>query len=734
MIDALKRLLHQPHGSLSRELELAAGPEGLGLLPVQDVPTATADLTCGFCSVGCRMTAHLQDGVAVNLTPRCGYSVNDGAACPKGWEALAPLDAHDRAVIPLVRRGDGRREPLAWDAALTLLVDRFKAIGAKHGPEAVAFLGTGQLPTEELALFGSLCKFGMGMIHGDGNTRQCMATSVVAYRESFGFDAPPYAYQDLEESDVLVFVGANPAIAHPILWQRVLRNPHAPKIVVIDPRRTETAMYAAKHLAVRPKGDLALLYGLARVLIAEGRVDRDFVAAHTTGFDELAGHVEPFTPDAVAEQSGIPVEDALATARLFGEGRRVSFWWTMGVNQSHQGVRTAQAIINLALITGNIGRPGTGANSITGQCNAMGSRLFANTTNLLGGRRFEDLVHRREVADILDIHVEAVPSQGSWAYDRILEGVLRGQIKGLWIVGTNPAHSWINQGQARDILSRLDFLVVQDMYHTTETATAADLLLPAAGWGEKEGTFINSERRLSTIKRVRRPPGQALTDFAIFRAVAEAWGCGRMFRQWSTPAAAFELLRKLSGGRPCDFTGVDGYAMLDASGGIQWPFPAGTPLPTNAAENQRRLFADGKFFTPDGRARLVVDALRPLPEPTNAEFPLTLLTGRGSAAAWHTNTRTGKSAVLRSLAPAGAHVEIHPDDAATFGVAPSSETIVRSRRGEIRAKAFVTLSVPRGCVSMTMHAVETNHLTDAAFDPHSRQPAYKACAVAILPD
>jgi len=733
MIDAVKRLLHHAEGPLSKELELTAGPSGLGILPVQAIPNATTDLTCGFCSVGCRMTAHMKNGVAVILTPRHRNPVNDGAACPKGWEALEPLDAHDRAVVPLVRRHDGRREPLAWDAALMLLVERFKSIGAKHGSESIAFLGTGQLPTEELALFGSLCKFGMGMLHGDGNTRQCMATSVVAYRESFGFDAPPYAYQDLEESDVLVFIGANPAIAHPILWQRVLHNPHASKIVVIDPRRTETAMYAAKHLAVRPKGDLALLYGIARILIAEVRVDREFITVHTTGFEELLAHLEPFTPDAVAEQTGIPPEDLLATARLIGEGRRVSFWWTMGVNQSHQGVRTAQAIINLALITGNIGRPGTGANSITGQCNAMGSRLFANTTNLLGGRKFEDPVHRREVGDVLDIDPGLLPSQGSWAYDQILEGVLRGKIKGLWIVATNPAHSWINQNQVRDILSRLDFLVVQDMYHTTETAQAADLLLPAAAWGEKEGTFINSERRISTIMRVHRPPGQALSDFAIFKAVAEAWGCGDMFQRWTSPAAAFGLLRELSAGRPCDFTGVEGYAMLDELGGVQWPFPAGTRHPSTRAENQRRLFTDGKFFTPDGRATLVVDAARPLPEPTNNDYPFALLTGRGGAAEWHTNTRTGKSAVLRSLAPERALIEIHPDDAAALGVAPSTEVIVRSRRGEIRAKAHVTRTVPRGCVAMAMHAVETNVLTDAVFDPHSRQPAYKACAVTVHP-
>src|SRR6185437_1726311 len=448
------------------------------------------------------------------------------------------------------------------------------------------FLSTGQIATEEMALLGALAKFGMGMLHGDGNTRQCMATAVTAYQESFGFDAPPYTYADFEQSDVIVLLGGNLCIAHPILWERIVRNPHQPQIVVVDPRTTETAMQASLHLPAFPKSDLALLYGVANLLIERDWLDRELIAAHTAGFDDFAAHVRQFDLERTAADTGLPREAIERFAGLIHEGRRVSFWWTMGVNQSHQGTRTAQAIINLALMTGNIGRPGTGANSITGQCNAMGSRLFSNTTNLLGGRDFTNAADRREVAGILGLDESAVPTVKSWPYHQILEGVLRGKIRALWVIGTNPAHSWINQGFARDVFERLEFLVVQDMYHSTETAQLADLVLPAAAWGEKEGTFINSERRIGVIKQVARAPGAALADFSIFRLIAEYWGCGEMFRPWTSPEAVFQLLKRLSAGRPCDISGIEDYPMIERRGGIQWPYPA-----ADADERpERRLF------------------------------------------------------------------------------------------------------------------------------------------------
>ena len=715
-IDSAKNLLRSETGPLTQELQRAPANFGLGQLPLRLLPDATTTSVCGFCSVGCGLNILVRDGAAVGLAPAARYPVNLGMACPKGWEALAVLDAPDRGTTPLLKDAHGRRSSIDWDAALRLMTGRIRDIQQRHGAASVAFLSTGQIATEEMAFLGALAKFGLGMVHGDGNTRQCMATAVTAYKESFGFDAPPYAYTDLEESDCLVFVGANPCIAHPILWERVTSNRRRPEIIVVDPRRTETAMAATRHLSVRPKGDLALLYALANIFITNDWVDHAFVERHTTGFAAFAEFVQDFTPEQTAEATGLSPQEVRETAARIRSRERVSFWWTMGVNQSHQGTRTAQAIINLALLTGNIGKPGTGANSITGQCNAMGSRLFSNTTNLFGGRDFTNAQHREEVAARLDIPVERIPDRSSLAYPDIVEGILRGDIKGLWVVATNPAHSWINQSQFRDILDRLEFLVVQDMYSTTETAQAADLYLPAAGWGEKEGTFINSERRIGLIKKVRKTPGEALADFHIFRLVAEYAGVGSLFRNWTSPEAVFQLLKSLTAGRPCDVTGIRDYRHLDEAGGIQWPFPAPesrqsvekgdwlpasdqtadnlaveqgclSPFSTDGASAGRRLFADGTFYHSDGKARFVFEAPRKMPERLSEHYPLTLLTGRSSAAVWHTQTRTAKSAVLKKLAPQTAYVEINPDDARALRIKPGQNVVVESQRGSLNAKA-----------------------------------------------
>jgi assimilatory nitrate reductase catalytic subunit len=719
-------LLVRKDGPLTRELVRKPGSFGLGQVPARLAPEATTRMVCGFCSTGCSLDVHLRDGVAVNLSPTTDYPVNLGMACPKGWEALAPLQADDRATTPLLRNARGKLEAVSWQAAADAFATNFKAIQAKHGPDSVAFLGTGQIVSEELAFLGSLAKFGMGMVHGDGNTRQCMATAVVAYKQSFGFDAPPYTYRDLEESDVLVLVGSNMCIAHPILWERVCRNQNEPAIVVIDPRKTETATAATHHLPLRPKSDLVLFYGLGNLLIERGWIDRAFIDAHTSGFEEYRAHVAGFPLETVAAETGLSAKALVELATLIHEGKRVSFWWTMGVNQSHEATRVAQSIIALALMTGNIGRPGTGANSITGQCNAMGSRLFSNTTNLLGGHDFTNAEHRQKIGGALGIDPACIPDRPSLAYDQILEKILAGQIRGLWIVATNPAHSWINQLFAHDVLSRLDFLVVQDMYFSTETAVRAHLVLPAAGWGEKEGTFINSERRIGLVKKVARAPGQALADFQIFRLLAEAWGCGEMFSGWTSPEAVFQLLKKVSRGQPCDITGITDYAMLDAQGGVQWPFPEGA-----TSQPERRLFADGAFFHADRRARFIFDAPRPVPEPAGGEYPFTLLTGRGSSSQWHTQTRTKKSPVLRRLAPRELYVELSPTDAESLQVSPSEWVTVRSRRGSVRARAFVTNTVKPGQVFIPMHFEEMNRLTFPSFDPHSRQPSYKHCAVSV---
>jgi assimilatory nitrate reductase catalytic subunit len=725
----LARVLRRTDGPLAAELARVPGDFGLGQVPARLAPEATVRSICGFCSVGCSLEVHVRAGRAVNLTPTRGHPVNRGAACPKGWEALAPLAAADRATTPLVRDRRGRLVPVTWNTAVTAFVERVRAVQARYGPDSVAFLSTGQITTEEMAFLGALAKFGMGIRHGDGNTRQCMATAVVAYKESFGFDAPPYTYADLEHSDVIVFIGSNPCITHPVLWERVRANPHRPEVIVVDPRITETAVAATRHVRPRPKSDLHLLYGVAHVLCERDLIDRDFIDAHTVGFDAFARHVRAFPPERVAHRTGLTVREIEDLAETVGRGERVSFWWTMGVNQSHQGVRTAQAVINLALMTGNIGRPGTGANSITGQCNAMGSRLFANTTNLLGGHDFADAAHRAKVAEILGIDPGRIPDRAGLAYDQILDAVLDGTIRALWVIATNPVHSWIENRRLAEALDRLELLVVQDMYTTTETARRADILFPAAGWGEKEGTFVNSERRIGVVRRVADPPGTALADFAIFRRIAEAWGCADMFRAWSSPEATFRLLARLTAGQPCDFSGVESYAQIEAAGGIQWPFPAGS----TEAGAERRLFGDGRFFHPDGRARFVFGDPRPPREATSPRYPLVLLTGRGTSAEWHTGTRTAKSPLLRSLAPAELQVDIAPADAEARGIRTGDRVVVASARGSLVARARVSATVAPGQVFLPMHDPRTNVLTLTAVDPHSRLPAYKWAAVDVRP-
>ncbi|MEO8614344.1 MAG: nitrate reductase [Luteolibacter sp.] len=730
----LTRFLKQHTGPLTRDLVQEPGHFGLGKIPARLKPASTATSICGYCATGCQLKLHLdENGEAINLSPQAGYPVNLGMACPKGWQALDPLESPDRATVPLLRNSSGKLMPTDWPNALDTFTKRLKAIQAKHGRESVAFLSTGQIPFEEMAFLGCLFKFGMGFLHGDANTRQCMSTAVTAYKQSFGFDAPPACYSDFEESDVIVLIGANLCIAHPILWQRVMRNPRNPQIIVIDPRATETAQAASQHIALKPKGDLALLYALAHCILRDGRVDAASIA-RTEGIDEFKEFVKDYSPTDVADRTGqSPATiEALALA-VSDPAKRVSWWWTMGINQSYEGVRAAQAIINLCLITGNIGKPGTGPSSITGQCNAMGSRLFSNTTSLVGGHEFAYPEHREKVAAGLGIPVENIPSEPSLAYDQILAAAESGEIKGLWIVATNPFHSWIDSGRLAVLRDKLEFLVVQDMYFTTESAQAADLVLPAAGWGEKSGCFINSERRIGTIKAVRKAPGQALSDFRIFRLIADAWGCGGLFGGWTDPEAAFRMIRDLTKDRPCDITGVEGYEMIDQMGGVQWPYPAGSQGPQPKITNlvSRRLFEDGLYYTPSGKAKILFSPPADLPEPTDSDYPFTLLTGRGTSSQWHTQSRTGKSDILKKLYPAAPYVEIHPKDAARFNLKAGGRVTIRSRRGQMEAAVYLAPTVQQGQIFLPMHYPEVNRLTHPSFDPHSRQPNYKACAVSL---
>jgi assimilatory nitrate reductase catalytic subunit len=426
-----------------------------------------------------------------------------------------------------------------------------------------------------------------------------MASAVSGYKRSFGSDGPPGAYEDLQLADVILLLGANVADNHPILCQRLEANRNK-ILIVADPRVTKTAMMADVYLPLRPRSDIALINGLIHLLLENDLVNRDYIARHTSGFETLQASIAKYTPDHVSQITGLSQDLLVKTALLYGHAKAPFLGWTMGVNHSTKGTETVNAINNLALVTGHVGQPGASPFSITGQCNAMGTREAGFTSSLPGYRRFESTADREELAALWGISVDRLPTSRGMAYPDIVEAALAKKIRALWVIATNPVVSFPNLGVLQQSLESLDFFVVQDGFHPTPTSELADLVLPAAIWGEKEGTYTNSERRVSKVNPAVAPPGEARSDFDIFLAVAEKLGCREeLFCGWNEPKHAFEEWKKVSAGRLCDYSGMD-YAFIEREGGVQWPFPAGATKLTTS-----RLYSDGKFQTEDGKARLL---------------------------------------------------------------------------------------------------------------------------------
>ena len=678
--------------------------------------------TCGYCSVGCGMLVGVRDGKAVAVQGDPDHPVNRGRLCPKGLTEHHTLAAEGRLRHPMV---DGRRA--TWDEAVDRLVGGFTRLMEQHGPDSVAVLSTGQLVTEEFYTLGKLVRLGFGVRHYDGNPTLCMASAVSGYKMAFGSDGPPGCYEDFEAAETVVLFGANVADCHPLLAPRLM-GPSGPRLIVVDPRVTKTAMMADHHLPVRPRTDIVLINGLLHVIFAEGLADQRYLAAHTTGAAELEAHVAAYTPARVAAECGIPEEAVVETARAIGTSRTVVAW-TMGINHSVQGTETVALLCGLAALTGNIGRPGAAPFSITGQCNAMGTREAGFTATMPGYRPYDDPAARSELAALWGIPEAVLPVERGKAYPEIINAVVAGRIKGLWIIGTNPLVSFPNREVLEYGLSALDLLVVQDGFETP-TTSRADVVLPAAIWGEKEGTYTNSERRVSRVRAAVEPPDEARPDFDVFLAIADRLGVrDRLYPGWVAPADAFAEWRRISAGRLCDYSGIT-YERIDACGGVQWPARAddhsvplaGTP----------RLYADGTFPNPTGRVRLPVVERKELSEPPRRNFPLILNSGR-TVEHWHTRTKTGRAAVLESLVPE-AWVSLNPLDANDLGVENGDRVRVRSRRGVIDDIVVrVTETVRSGEVFIPMHFDEAcvNLLTVDAFDPISREPNYKQAAVAI---
>ena len=681
--------------------------------------------TCNFCGLACNMTFYVENDKIIKVMPTTDYPVNKGFSCIKGLNLDKQNTKYKRPSLPLLRDKNGEMKEIQWNEAFKTFADKIKETQEKYGKESVAFISTGQLVTEEMALLAHIVRDYLGA-NGDGNTRLCMSTAVVAHKQAFGYDAPPYTLNDAELSDTIILIGANPVVAHPIFWGRIKENQNAKKIV-IDPRRTETALNADEWIDIKPKADLTLLYTLANVIIGNDWINKEYIEKYTENFDEFKEHVKKFTLDDVEEKTGISKQRVLNLAKIIHEGKRVSFWWTMGVNQSYEGVRTAQAIINLALMTGNIGRPGTGANSLTGQCNAMGSRAFSNQTGLYGGADYADMAQRERIAKIMGMDESMLPKKPTIPYNEIIEKCISGEIKVLWVLCTNPRHSWSNNEQFKEAVEKVDFLVVQDIYKDTDSAKICDLMLPAVPAIKKEGFIVNTERRLSAVKPIISKKENELSDFEILLGIGEALGMGSQLDNWRKPRQVFEMLKKCSEGMPCDITGVE-FEMIESSKGIQWPFKKGDKL----VENERRLFEDGKYFTKNGKAKFVFeDVAKNENEPTK-EFPYIFNSGRGTVGQWHTQTRTREFDVSNAIYSKESYVEINPKLAEKLNIKDNERILITNQYGKSsKFNAVITDNVKVDELYAPIHYIETNALTPSIYDPYSKEPSYKTVTVKI---
>lgn len=672
--------------------------------------------TCGYCSVGCGMLIGVRDGKAVAARGNPQHPVNLGKLCPKGLSEHHILQAPGRATQPLLRR-NGKLEPVSWDEALDTMVERVGAIQKKYGDGSFGVVSTGQLVTEEFYALGKLVQLGFHTSNYDGNTTLCMASAVSGYKLSFGSDGPPGSYEDLETADVIILIGANIADNHPILCNRLERNKDR-TLIVVDPRVTKTAMMADIHLPLKPRSDIALINGIAHILIREGLIQPKYIAAHTNGYEEFAKHVQGFTPQHVSDVTGLTIEAIERVALLYGRAKAGFIGWTMGVNHSTQGAVTVAAINNLALITGNIGRAGAAPFSITGQCNAMGSRETSFTTGMPGYRTFDDPSGRRELSALWGIEERELPKARGLSYPDIIEGAVTGKIKALWFIATNPAVSFPNYPVLKQALDSVDFIVVQDGFHPTPTSEFADLVLPSAIWGEKEGTYTNSERRISKVNAIVAPPGEARSDFSIFLSLAERLGVReRLYSGWTSTRDAFTEWQRVSAGQMCDYSEFT-WEEIEAYGGKQW--------------GGKTLYADGIFATEDGRAKLHAVTCEPFAEQPNAEYEFILNTGR-TVEHWHTRTKTAGVEMLNRMVP-NAWLEMNPVDARRLKLSSHDRVTLVSRRSQVtNLELRITGIIAPGQVFMPFHFSESNSnlVTLGAFDPISREPNFKQCAVRV---
>ena len=711
--------------------------------------TDSTKTVCPYCGVGCglEVSPPAQPGKATNRDSQGNpiwkvrgdkaHPSSQGMVCVKG-ATIAESLGKNRLLYPMVRDSlDQEFRRVSWDEALERVVNRIQTVRLTQGPEALCMYGSGQFQTEDYYVAQKLMKGCLGTNNFDANSRLCMSSAVAGYIQSFGADGPPCCYEDLEQTDCAFLIGTNTAECHPIIFNR-LQKYHKKnrnvKMIVVDPRRTGTAEGADLHLAIRPGTDIDLLNGIAHLLMRWGYVDTAFIDECTANFPDFAKVIGHYPPELVARQCGIRIDELETAARYWGQSNRVLSLWSMGVNQSSEGTAKVRTLINLHLMTGQIGKPGAGPFSLTGQPNAMGGREAGGLAHLLPGyRSVKNPQHRAEVEQVWGLKPGQIsPYPGRAAWD-IITGLEAGEVGFLWIAATNPAVSMPDLERTKAALRQSPFTVYQDAYYPTETAAYAHVLLPAAQWSEKTGVMTNSERRVTLALAFRDAPGEARADWQIFAEVGRRLGEVEQF-QFSSAADVYAEFVQLTRDRPCEMTGIS-HEKLRAEGPIQWPCrDSGRLEPGEPA----RLYTERRFHTPDGRARFAACHSRGLAEPPDPEYPFVLTTGR-LYGHWHTQTRTGRIEKIRQMHPQPL-IEIHPRDAQKLGIQDQEWVEVRSRRGLARFPAKVTRAIAPGTVFVPMHwgalwadQAEANALTHPEACPDSLQPELKACAVQLVP-
>ncbi len=685
--------------------------------------------TCPYCGVGCGLMVGVDQGRIVQVKGMEEHPINKGRICALAANLPPVFNAPDRLTRPLLRR-DGKLVPVNWGDAVGHVADNLKRIIDQHGPDAVAFYGGAANLTEEYYLMNKLMKGCIGTNNIECSTRLCMASSAAGFLSTLGADAPPTCYADIEQADLFFVAGNNMAVTLPIIFQRLKKAAEqGAKVIVVDPRRTETAAIADLYLQIRPGTDVALNNTLAHLLLREGFVDEENVGIHASGLDELKVFLEKYSPGYGSEITGCPKDQLLKAARLIGEAKNMLTFWFQGYNHSTQAVFKNNSLHNLSLLTDNFCRPGAGPLSITGEANALGNRWVGALSHLLPGMRsVANPHHRQELADFWNIPAERMQPTPGRSIIEIIQGLHDGTVRALWVTTTNPAASlpdthWVEEG-----LKKAELLVVQDIFHPTETTELADVVLAGAQWCEKTGTFISSERRIELVEKLVDSPGEAKTDCEIIIDVARAMGFREEF-PYASAEEVFEEWKCLTKGRICDMNGVS-YERLRDTIGPQ------LPCPDQDHPGTERLFLDWRFPRPDGRAALLGRNYQEPAEVTDAEFPFILLTGK-LAGHFNTRTRTGRVQELRETEPDN-YVEIHPQDADSLSMQENELVEVVSRRGKVYAKVRIVDKVLAGTVYMNMHfgnALQdaddrlANILCTHAVDRHSKQPEYKITAV-----